>query len=278
MSLTLSYSSSNLLLGCEQRYAHYKVLKTEKDPDFEDNYTAFNIGKAFHYILEMSLHKKPESIAPLLETVKEDYMLTDDQVALVHGMVLKYLRGTKDDGLECVHCEFEIKHEVLYGFIDLISKDAEGNWIIFDLKTASAIYDTTIKKLPQNIQLNLYAYFAPEIALNLGLDLDKFQGCGYRVVTKPRIKRKKTEGYNDYVLRVADSAKFHDYFVPINNMKPDQVFKRHTQLHSRAMELHEGAEPRKNFNYCDSYFRPCEYWSQCHGKCYSEIEVIDRAT
>ncbi len=277
MSVQLSYSSSNLLLGCEQRYSHYKVMSTSKDIDFEENYKAFNIGKAFHWILEVSEHRKPESISSLLGTARVDFDLEDSDVALVHAMVLKYLRGTKGDGLSVVKCEYKIDHPEIIGFIDLISKYDDGRWLIADLKTSAAVYPTTVKKLALDRQLSLYAYFAPEIAKVYGLDMDKFLGCAYRVTTKPRLKQKRDETYNEYVLRLADRANFHDFRIPIELMRPQAAFDTHMRLHKRALELHAGEEPLKNYNYCDSYFRPCEYWSHCHGKCFSEVEIEDHA-
>ena len=118
-----------------------------------------------------------------------------------------------------------------------------------------------------------------EIAKDLGLDPKKFKGCRYRVVTKPKLKFKATESHSDYVLRIASSAKYHDYVVPIEVMRPSEIFEEHKALHKLALSLHKKkVKPRKNYNYCDSYFRNCEYWSQCHGKCASEISVEDRAS
>lgn len=276
--LTLSYSSSNLILGCEQKYTYYKVDKVDKDIDAEDSTTAFDIGKAFHQILEDSNHRKPKSITEELAKCTEEYNLDEQSVALVHAMVLRYLRGTKGNGFEVVKCELKIQNEHLLGFIDLISKREDGGWVIADLKTAKTFYPTTRNALAMNVQLNLYSYFVPEIAEALNLEVDKFLGTSYRVTTKPGLKRRKTESYEEYVLRLTEAAKFYDCFIPKEELRPEQFYMQHVRLYETAIELHRGErKPIKNFNHCSSYFRPCEYWSRCHGKCFTEIEVIDNA-
>lgn len=275
--LTLSHSSSNLILGCEQKYVYYKVDKVDKDIDAEDSTTAFDIGKAFHKILEDSNHQKPKAITEDLKACAEEFNLDETQVALVHGMVLRYLRGTKGNGFKVVKCELKVEDPYVLGFIDLISKREDGSWVIADLKTAKSFYPTTRNALPRNRQLNLYSYFVPEIAKALNLEVDKFMGISYRVTTKPGLKQKKKETYEEYVLRIADSAKFYDCFVPKDQLRPEQFYQQHVRLYQIAQDLHSGKRPPiRNYNYCDSYFRPCEYWSRCHGRCFTEIEVEDR--
>ena len=45
-----------LFRSCQQRYWHKKVGQTPFDSDFAEEYEAFNLGKAFHHVLENSGH------------------------------------------------------------------------------------------------------------------------------------------------------------------------------------------------------------------------------
>lgn len=277
----LSYSSASLLRGCEQRYYYYKVAKIDIDEDQSKDTAAFNIGKAFHHILEMSKHEKPEKIGPLLEECVKLFNIEENEVGLVHAMVLKYLRLRAKQNMRCIACEYVIKDPVIVGFIDLIEEDMDtGLWYISDLKTAKTFYATTTARLPQDRQLNLYSYFAAQIAEEFNLDLAKFAGCRYKVTTKSTAKQRKTESYNDYVMRMTDSyIKSYDIIVPLEKMDIQSVIEEHLRLHNRSMDLRSGAEPNKNYGYCESYFKPCEYWSNCHGECFSKmkdgLEVIE---
>lgn len=275
----LSYSSSNLLEGCEQRYVFYKVDQVKPDPDYDDNSEAFAIGKSFHHILEMSMHKKPEKIGSLLEECIQEHGLEESKAPLVHAMVLKYLRMHKTTNLEAVVCEYSIEDDIVIGFVDVVFKEPNGDWWISDLKTSARLSSTLISRLPQDRQLNLYSYFAPQIAAKFDLDIKKFKGCRYRLTTKSAARMRSTENYNDFVLRVADLVKTYDIIVPIEKMNPEAVYSEHVDRYMRTILLRDKkVDPKKNFAYCDSYFKPCPYWSKCHGNCFSDmsesLEVI----
>lgn len=280
MSLTkqngnqLSYSSARLLQGCERKFYHYKVKETPIDSDASKDTTAFIIGKAFHHILEMSNHKKPEKIGELLEECVQNLGLAETDCGLVHAMVLKYLRLRATTNLEAVAVEWKINDPTTIGFVDLIEKDTEtGEWFISDLKTAKTFYPTTLSKLPNDRQLNLYASYAPQIAEEFGLDLDKFAGCRYKVTTKSSAKQQAKESYLQYVKRVTDKfIKSYDIIIPKDKLNIVEVVAEHKRLYNRAQSIRDGAEPLQNFGYCESYFKPCEYWSQCHGDNFSNIK------
>jgi len=273
IDVRLSYSSANLLRGCERRYFFYKVEETEKDKDYDDNTEAFAIGKSFHHILEMSMHKKPEKIANLLEECVQKFDLEEEKAPLVHAMVINYLRLHKTTNLETIHCEYQIQDDIVNGFIDVIFKEKDSeNWWICDLKTSTRLASTLISRLPQDRQLNLYSYFYKQIAKEFKLNPDKFMGCKYRVTTKSLAKMRSHESYADYVLRMANLIKTYDIEVPISKMNPVEVYEEHKDLFNRSLQLRNHLDiPRANYSYCDSYFRSCPYWSRCHGKCFSEM-------
>lgn len=272
----LSYSSSTTLSNCQMKYFHYKVAGTKKDPDCRDDFTAFNVGKAFHQILENTMHQK--STVEMIEEVCVFYKVEEHQ-AMIHAMVLKYLKVHKKSGLDCVGCEMELLNDIFIGFVDAVMKDDKGGWWIVDLKTAAMVSPLTFAKLGTDTQLNLYASFAPQIAEYYGLDLNKFKGARYRVTKKSRLKRKASEEYNDFVRRVFAGIESYDAIIPLKVMDPDKAYRKHKALHTMSM-AYRGNEytPMPNYSYCDSFFRPCEYFSQCHGQTYTEavknIEVV----
>lgn len=270
----LSYSSANLLRNCEQKYHHYKVSKYEKDTDIDRDESHFHIGTSFHYILEISGHKKPENITKDLEYCVQEIGLKEDDIGLVHALVLQYLRLRKLDDFETVACEHKIDDENVVGYIDLVEKRPNGEWCISDLKTAATFYENKIAELARDRQLNLYGSYYKSIAEAYDLDPDKFIGCRYLVASKSKARQQKRENYSEYVMRMVDKKLVRAYaiFIPKELMTLETVKSEHLDLYKRSLELREGEAPRKNFTYCMSYFRPCEFWSKCHGGNHSEVD------
>jgi len=270
----LSHSSASILLGCEKRYFHYKVAKDDKDSDYNDSQDHFVIGSSFHQVLERTLYRPAKDagmkIADLFEECAKDHGLKSDDVPLVHAMVLSFLRVFKEKGLEVVDVEFSIDSKEVIGFIDSLVKDKDGNWWIMDLKTARSVQMGLTAKLPMNRQLNLYASFADQFAAKYDLDIDKFKGCIYSVTTKSLAKQKKTEEYNDYVMRMAGLVRTIIFEVEKEKMNPELIRDMHMDLHKRSLELRAGEAPRMNLEYCFNYFSPCPYWSRCHNCTYTE--------
>lgn len=270
----LSYSSATLLQNCETRYYNYKIKKSEVDSDAakRDN-SHFHIGTSFHYILEMSMHKKPNKIGELLEYCVQNFGLREEDTALVHAMVIQYLRLRKDSGFEAVACEYAIEHESIIGFVDLIERQKDGSFYISDLKTASSFYDSKISELAANQQLNLYCSFYKEIAKKYNLDPDKFMGARYLVAVKSKAKQRANESYNDFVMRLVDKKLVKCVFVTIPKelMRIDAAREEHMSLYNRSLEIRAGGNPTKNLTYCNAFFKSCEYFSKCHGMEHSEF-------
>lgn len=275
----LSYSSANLLKSCSQRYYYYKVVAQDLDADFEDSTKAFDIGKAFHYILETNNHED-KNVGKLTVLAKATYDLEEDEALMVKGMVLKYLKLHLSSGLKAIKCELGLSIPEFIGYIDALMEDKEGLWWIVDLKTAARINPDTGVRLHRDTQLNLYAKFVPQICEILKLDSKKFGGIRYRVTTKSKAKRKATELAKDFVIRMANTVKSFDYVIPAKLLDPDAFYADHMDLYKKSIALHEGTQiPVKNFAACFNYFRPCPYWSKCHGNLFSnEVEEIECLT
>jgi len=272
----LSYSSGTLIKNCEQKYFYYKVSKVPKDKDSEQDNTAFNVGKCFHFVMEENGHTE-DNLITLLDLGCKAFEV-EDKKALIHAMLLRYLQVHKKSGLKAIKCELSMSNKEFLGFIDVILSDEDGYWYICDLKTAARYSEITAAKLHNDVQLNLYTSFYEEVAGALDLDVNKFMGARYRVTTKATLKQKATETYVAFVKRLAGNVKSYDVIIPLGKMKPEETYKAHMRLHQRSLELRAGEVPNKNSSWCDSYFRPCEYWSQCHGstytECRSDVEML----
>lgn len=258
----LSYSSAQLLLNCEQRYWHHKVNETAPDPDFEEDMEAFRVGKTFHEVLELNKHTR-ENVKGLLKEacVTHD---TEHHKLMIYAMLMRYLEVHELSGLTCVLCEQQITSKEVIGFIDAIMVDRHKNWYICDLKTSGFWKEGKVAELPTDYQLNLYSYFAEMMAGVLGLDPTKFKGCLYRVTTKSKLKQGSKESDEAYFKRMYKGIKSLDIFIPKEVMAVNTIWERHLTLFKRAGELFQGEVPERNYSYCMSYFRPCQYWSNCH--------------
>lgn len=259
----LSYSSATLLNNCEQRYWHYKVASTPKDSDFEEDYAAFDIGKTFHEVLEKNFHTRKD-LDKLLDAACKEYK-TEGSKLLIKAMLHKYLDLHEASELTCTNCELPIGSKEVIGFVDAFMCDSNGYWYICDLKTAGRWMPGILARLASDYQLNLYSHFADIFAATLDFDPKKFKGCLYRVTTKTTIAQKSNESDKAYFNRLYKTVKSYDIFIPKAAMPTDEVWTRHLEAYERSMELRGGSAPKRNYNYCESYFRPCPYWSQCHG-------------
>ena len=271
--LTLSHSSANLLRGCEQKYVFYKVKGIDKDEDFDDNQEHFNVGKAVHFILEESLHVWDKEKFFELVDLAASHFDCEHRKELIAAMAFKGLQIHKKEKLHTVHCEFKIQTEHTLGYVDLIACDDDKNWWIIDLKTSKKLSELTISKLKNDYQLNLYAAHIKLIAKGLGLDPKKFMGCRYRVITKSTAKMSAKEGIEGYMKRVLAKnwIKGYEIIIPKEDMNPDEVLKSHRELWRRAKKLHEGSKAKCDYAHCSSFFRACEYYSQCHGDTYTNL-------
>jgi hypothetical protein len=274
----LSYSSATLLKNCSQKYYYYKVAGLSKDDDAEVNEEAFNIGKCFHWVLEETRHTD-DLLVERLVTGCKTYEVEAHQ-GMIHAMLLRYLRCHQTSGLKVRSLELGISNDIFVGYIDAIMVDPiTDKWWIVDLKTAARASEITFARLATDTQLNLYASFADDIALLLGLDRGNFAGTRYRVTTKSKLKRKATESYDEHVIRTAKNVQSYDVIIPVDVMNPSKAYEDHERLYNKSMDLRIGvAKPERNLSYCDSFFKPCEYWSQCHGatfsKCKGSLEMI----
>ena len=191
--MRLSYSSSTLYQGCKRKF-YYKKHAKPIDPDCEQDTTALRVGKAFHQIQEDCLHDKKKfkgSIAT--KAFVDNQILEETQRQMIMAMCLKYWELHSKQGLTIICCEMEIGDENVIGYIDAVMRDENGFWYIVDLKTAGRLNASLLSRLSRDVQLNLYSYYASQVAAVYDLDLSMFAGTRYRVTTKCTIKKQARE-------------------------------------------------------------------------------------
>ena len=266
----LSPSSLALFQSCARRYFHYKIAKTPHDSDYVDDVESLKIGSAFHKVCENNLHNLNKLKYSEVADVCVEHELDHNTYApLIYAMCLKYRETHNDSKLKVEAVEIEIHNDGFLGYVDAVMSDKNGYWIA-DLKTSASYRSDIVPTLNMHPQLNLYAAFAPYLAEKLKLK-GKFLGCRYRLTTKSKIKRKDKEDTKAFVQRLMLSIVSHDIVLPIETMKPSAILDIHNNV-SRQILLNGGYEEAycRNYNSCYNYFRPCQWFSKCHGVNYSE--------
>lgn len=254
--LPLSYSSGKTVMSCQQKYAYNKILKTPKDSDHEEG-DALTLGKAFHKVLEETLHESYSD--KLIIAAMTEFNVDRFSRPLLTAMLDNYVKLHKASGLKVVKCELQIQTPEYNGFIDFIAQ-GENGWWIGDNKTASAFKADIVKRLHLDEQVNLYSYFAEDIASMLKMK-GPFLGFRYRQTIKSK------------AITAAGMAKgtpTYDFEIPASVLNPKAAWAAHLERHQTAVDLHNGVAPTKNLNACMDFFKPCEFWSQCYGRIHSE--------
>lgn len=266
MSVKLSYSSMKTLQSCEQKYSHYKIQNTPNDSDYTES-DALGLGKAFHQVLERTLHQDYND-ALIIEAMNDHKVDASDK-ELLTVMLKKYVEYRKASGIKVIKCELPLGTSSYLGFIDYIA--VQGNkWYIGDLKTTGRHDENILSQLPLDPQLNLYAYFADDLYIAVpSLEGKQFAGCLYSQTVKSKAT---TPSGLDKGVKVIET------FVPAESMNPELIWSLFNEVHNRAVELHAGEAPRKNLASCFNFYSPCPYFSQCHGKTFTDNKTKVKVT
>lgn len=274
----LSYSSSQLLQGCQTKYYFTKVVKLPPDPDSEDSRLAMDMGTIFHAILEENNHEvEGVEIQSLEKYFKAEGLGKEinfeEHGPLMVAMLQKYKKLHKEQGLKAIACEVEVIDEKFIGYIDVLMHDPKnGDWFIVDLKTSGRFDPKIAARLPSDPQLNLYAYYSAALAEKFNLPLSKYRGALYRVTTKTTTKKKDGETFMAYSKRLEKSVDSYQITVPHELMAPEETRDNFLRMYQLKEDIRTGAvKPSKNLSFCDSYFRPCQFWSKCHGKLHGQM-------
>lgn len=272
--MQLSPSSFGEFSACQRKYFYRKVLKLPNDPDYEEDNEAFKVGKAFHKVLEVRKHEL--SGLPLKEVAEaaiSEGVEDADTWYMLYAMLQAYHHVFKKVGLTVAAVELEIGSPTFMGFVDVVLKDDNGNWWIGDMKTVGTWSDSTLQTLPSHPQLNLYSAHYDLIAHACELKPSNFQGVAYLATTKSRLKKKAKETVEEYIDRLKESVRSIWVFISKDKLLVKEVTESHAAAVSHiSANLAEEREVfySRNFGNCMAYFRPCQFYSKCHTRLFSE--------
>ena len=256
----LSYSSMKLIQSCEQRYHHYKVANTPKDSDYVES-DALGTGKAFHSVLESSLHTKWDH--ETLAKAMEDNNVDMEDAQLLQVMLEKYVQFRKASGLKVIKCELGIETNMYIGFIDAIAIDPVTKlWWLIDLKTAARHDPNLVPQLAKDMQVGLYSHFVGDIEAQLK-ELEGYTFGGFKYCQTIKSKATTPRG-------LESGVKVYEMSIPASLILDGESWNLFSEVHDRALELHKGEAPKKNYSACFNYFSPCPYFSKCHGVEFSQ--------
>ncbi len=247
----LSYSSWKTLTTCQQKYWLAKVAKVEKDSDYEES-DALGLGKAFHWVLEQTLHESYNE--KLILAAMAEFNVDASEKMLLTAMLDNYIKVHRLSGLKVVKCEMALSTPIFIGYIDFLAQ-GENGWWIGDLKTASKHDPSMLSRLPLDRQVNLYSFFAPLIAEHLGMK-GEYLGFRYRQAIKTK---------NTTLAGIQKATPTYDIEIPASALDIQATWDDFLEGYEVAREVQNGAAPKKNLNACMEYFRACEYYSRCHG-------------
>jgi hypothetical protein len=278
--MRFSYSGGNMAMKCQRKWYLKYIMKVEVDSDSQDDALALREGKALHTVLEFSNRDARGYKEEYLIAAAKEQSLDNESFYKVYACLYSYYRLHAPSGLSVAGTEVEVGDDNYVGYIDSVMVDRNGYWWMEDTKSSGMVMETLFARLEEDQQLNLYAFYAPQVAEKLKLDLSKFAGARYRVVQKPRLVPKNNEPLKDFAKRA--DAKAYDVEIPVSAMNPVAAYQLHMKLRATMLGLKD-EDICPNRQACIDYNRPCEYWSHCHkGKtfteCKSGVKVFTYAT
>lgn len=277
--MRLSYSSSKTYLACPHKFYLEKIVKAPVDPDVTDDKEALRFGSAFHKVLELTHHDHTKFTMDIFNKCCAEETLDEGLKYRVYASLTAYYQLHRASKLTVVGMELVVGiAEEFIGYVDAVMADANGNWWIVDLKTASQVSETMFARLERDPQLNLYAYFRGQLAEALGLNPAQFAGARYRPTAKSKHKLQPNEDMKAFAKRAALAS--YDVEIPFSAMRPEEAWEEIKKAATAIDSLTK--TPIRNRDECFAYFSPCPYWSHCHDGTYTDcqkrVTVFNKAT
>lgn len=274
----LSYSSFMDYSSCSRRWFLRKVKNAPIDSDADVSTEAFDIGKSFHRCLELTNHNLAGFTLQKCAEVCAEFEVTElDDVSMIFAMLIKYKELHEKGGLKVVACELDVSSGLFTGVVDVVMQDSEGKVWITDLKTSGAWYKSMLNTVTSHPQINIYARYIDEILYAVGLKTARFGGCRIRTVIKSRLKKNMKETQGEYIQRMASGIKAFDIAVPASSLNVDRINRAHLETAKKIMSatVEDEAYFSPNFGACMDYNKPCNFYSQCHGRNFTESPKIE---
>lgn len=269
----LSPSSFSEFSACQRKWFLRKVARVPIDSDATEDYSAFNVGKAFHKALEDTNHNLQGFTHAQCIAVCAQFDVTDgDDVAMIYAMLGRYKELHALEDMKVIACEVVIDVPEFYGITDVVMQDIDGALWIVDIKTAATFQQSMLATVSSHPQLNLYAKYFDQIAYAVGLKDAPFGGIRLRTTTKSKLIRKATETVPEYIARMSKGIKSNEIVVPKGALNVEAISTQHLAAFSKTSTA-KAEDIEKfpcNLGNCMSYFRPCNYYSRCNKHNFSE--------
>lgn len=237
--MSYSFSRVDCFEQCPQKYKYRYVdgLKTLFNCDPQN---PLIIGTALHHGIEKTVEEAITEYCmsyPIITTAH-----TYEAIKLEHWIPkVKQLINTGNE----LTFEFEINAGIFHGYIDLLEKQPDGTYCIYDFK-----YSNNIDHYMESAQLHLYKhYFEKQTGL-------KVSHIGFIFVPKCQIRQKKTETEYQFIKRLHEEL--NKKSVIVKELEYDEklveAFKQSTINIMSADEY-----PKNETKLCDY----CEFKKYC---------------
>lgn len=294
------YSHTQLSVYHECRHKYRAMYLQKWTPRKRPGY--FILGEAVHKYIEMYYGTKDKNLAK--KQVENVYggvdtsLLSPDEIhnlevdkSIAFGITDAYPEFYKQDFDEfntfLTEQEFTIPlatgyNDTYYGKVDVLVKDAAGDWWILETKTAAAnsINESYLDRVKIDSQVSGYMHGAKAI-------LGSFpRGVIYNIIKKPAIRLKKGESSKAFAKRIyleyAKMAEVKHYFtreqVIVGDKQLDRWLKNTTWTAGEitaALHLKRKVWPQ-NTGACTTKYGACQYMRACVDQNYSPLLYTKR--
>ncbi len=253
--MKLSKTSLGEYVSCQRKFWHSRIKKTDRDDDWKKG-KALSIGAAYAECQEIFRGDIGAMTSSEIIRVCDRNGLGVTEAAQIMAMLRCYFANVGKEIVE--KCEVWLEHEILIGRLDKLIRLEDGIYILED-KTASETNQAQLSAtLPTDPQLCVYAANAEQFDA---------KGIIYRVVRKPKERRKKEESWLEYTQRC--TCEFLELRFRFDELDIEGCLAQFATAHAEITAKSEKEHFLCNKQNCVTFGAACAWYSQCHGKPYT---------
>lgn len=253
--MKLSKTSLGEYVSCQRKFWHSRIKKTDRDEDWKKG-KALSIGSAYAECQELFRGDIGAMTSQEIIRVCDRNGLGVTEAAQIMAMLRCYFANVGKETVE--KCEVWLEHPTLTGKLDKIII-IDGVRYIGEDKTASEINQAALSAtLPTDPQLCLYASCATQF---------EAKSIIYRVVRKPKERRKKEESWLEYTQRC--TCEFLELRFGFDELDIKGCLEQFEAAHAEITAKQDESEFLCNKQNCITFGAACAWYSRCHGKPYT---------
>lgn len=246
--MTHQFSISQLKLARTCLRKWYLRYIAKATPDYTEDSKALVFGRIYHSVIENGA--LPEQLPPELSIAEARAAA---RLAEKTALSLKSL-GFRAEKHELYFTAYYRGYE-FRGYVDAVGY-LDNELAFAEFKTTSQLLDSS--RLIYDLQVLFYAYFS-------GLNASRII---YHQAVKPTIRQTKAETEQQFAERFANSAEERIDIIPTDSLAPLKDCEEQIDelLYPCVEVLLRGREPKAIYtSACQSFGKPCEFWSHCFG-------------